>query len=232
MSVLFAPTSPQTSTSARSERITATWTLPASTPPGASSVAAETVGWETASSVWVSRPYAERQNPRTSTDHRDHPHGHGMEPVSAVHIKNHMATRDFKTYVNVVPTCRSTPRKTFDRWSDLNCPGPYFLNSWHTHWVLPFALETDLILLCNDVEWEFDIVFLLKMKLSVYLGCSRSPDHDECSAEEHNCNPNADCNNTPGSYRCTCKEGFNGDGFSCSGTAWTSHNLYTRVHKV
>jgi hypothetical protein len=129
MSVLFAPTSPQTSTSARSERITATWTLPASTPPGASSVAAETVGWETASSVWVSRPYAERQNPRTSTDHRDHPHGHGMEPVSAVHIKNHMTTRDFKTYVNVVPTCRSTPRKTFDRWSDLNCPGPYFLNS-------------------------------------------------------------------------------------------------------
>lgn len=42
-------------------------------------------------------------------------------------------------------------------------------------------------------------------------------DQDECSAEDHNCNPNADCVNTPGSYRCTCKEGFNGDGFSCSG---------------
>lgn len=42
-------------------------------------------------------------------------------------------------------------------------------------------------------------------------------DQDECSAEDHNCNLNADCVNTPGSYRCTCKEGFNGDGFSCSG---------------
>lgn len=42
-------------------------------------------------------------------------------------------------------------------------------------------------------------------------------DEDECAAEDHNCNPNADCVNTPGSYRCTCKEGFNGDGFSCSG---------------
>lgn len=39
---------------------------------------------------------------------------------------------------------------------------------------------------------------------------------DECSTEEHNCNLNADCVNTPGSYRCACKEGFNGDGFSCS----------------
>uniref|UniRef100_A0A7N5ZUD6 Fibrillin 2b n=1 Tax=Anabas testudineus TaxID=64144 RepID=A0A7N5ZUD6_ANATE len=46
-----------------------------------------------------------------------------------------------------------------------------------------------------------------------------SIDQDECSLEEHNCNPNADCVNTPGSYRCTCKEGFNGDGFSCSGEA-------------
>lgn len=42
-------------------------------------------------------------------------------------------------------------------------------------------------------------------------------DQDECSAEDHNCNLNADCVNTPGSYRCTCKEGFNGDGFSCIG---------------
>lgn len=43
-------------------------------------------------------------------------------------------------------------------------------------------------------------------------------DLDECSTEDHNCNPNADCVNTPGTYRCACKEGFNGDGFSCSGT--------------
>lgn len=43
-------------------------------------------------------------------------------------------------------------------------------------------------------------------------------DQDECSGEDHNCNLNADCVNTPGSYRCACKDGFVGDGFSCSGT--------------
>ena len=51
----------------------------------------------------------------------------------------------------------------------------------------------------------------------LFLNIFFSLDQDECSAEDHNCNPNADCVNTPGSYRCTCKEGFNGDGFSCSG---------------
>lgn len=49
--------------------------------------------------------------------------------------------------------------------------------------------------------------------------CSAPADQDECSGEEHNCNLNADCVNTPGSYRCACKDGFGGDGFSCSGTS-------------
>lgn len=46
---------------------------------------------------------------------------------------------------------------------------------------------------------------------------SLASDVDECVTEDHNCNPNAECMNTPGSYRCSCKEGFNGDGFTCSG---------------
>ena len=29
---------------------------------------------------------------------------------------------------------------------------------------------------------------------------------------------NANCTNTDGSHNCTCKEGFTGDGRSCSGT--------------
>lgn len=42
-------------------------------------------------------------------------------------------------------------------------------------------------------------------------------DLDECSNGTHMCNNNADCHNTMGSYRCTCKDGFSGDGFFCSG---------------
>ena len=31
------------------------------------------------------------------------------------------------------------------------------------------------------------------------------------------CNMNATCNNTEGSYICSCKEGFTGDGIKCQG---------------
>ena len=42
-------------------------------------------------------------------------------------------------------------------------------------------------------------------------------DVDECSASAPVCDVNADCKNTRGSYRCTCKAGFTGDGKTCTG---------------
>ena len=39
---------------------------------------------------------------------------------------------------------------------------------------------------------------------------------DECSIE-NDCHQNALCNNTKGSYNCTCKDGFEGDGKNCTG---------------
>ena len=40
-------------------------------------------------------------------------------------------------------------------------------------------------------------------------------DVDEC--KEQSCNENANCENIPGSYKCTCREGFHGDGKICTG---------------
>ena len=45
-----------------------------------------------------------------------------------------------------------------------------------------------------------------------------SLDIDECSAESSPCDKNADCTNSDGSYSCTCKQGFSGDGTTCEGT--------------
>ena len=42
-------------------------------------------------------------------------------------------------------------------------------------------------------------------------------DIDECSNASHKCHPNANCTNTVGSHSCSCKEGFSGNGRSCSG---------------
>ena len=44
------------------------------------------------------------------------------------------------------------------------------------------------------------------------------PDVNECSNESTNdCDVNANCTNSPGSYNCQCISGFAGDGRNCSG---------------
>ena len=42
-------------------------------------------------------------------------------------------------------------------------------------------------------------------------------DIDECLKEIHGCDVNAKCNNTLGSYKCTCKDGYEGNGTNCTG---------------
>ena len=42
-------------------------------------------------------------------------------------------------------------------------------------------------------------------------------DVDECTASSPVCDGNAICNNTLGSYRCTCKPGYFEDGKTCKG---------------
>ena len=43
------------------------------------------------------------------------------------------------------------------------------------------------------------------------------PDIDECSTDSSPCDENAECTNSDGSYSCTCKQGFTGDGTTCDG---------------
>lgn len=43
------------------------------------------------------------------------------------------------------------------------------------------------------------------------------PDIDECSTDTSPCDENAECTNSEGSYSCTCKQGFTGNGTSCEG---------------
>ena len=47
-------------------------------------------------------------------------------------------------------------------------------------------------------------------------------DINECKAGKHNCAANGNCQNTEGSFVCTCKPGYSGDGVSCTGENNTS----------
>ena len=42
-------------------------------------------------------------------------------------------------------------------------------------------------------------------------------DIDECVASTHDCAKEARCVNKPGSFECTCREGYQGDGKTCRG---------------
>ena len=44
-----------------------------------------------------------------------------------------------------------------------------------------------------------------------------SSDNNECTDGSSKCHVDANCINLPGSYKCTCKSGYTGDGNSCTG---------------
>lgn len=39
---------------------------------------------------------------------------------------------------------------------------------------------------------------------------------DECEGDTHGCHIYANCTNTPGSYTCRCRDGYTGDGYTCT----------------
>ena len=58
-----------------------------------------------------------------------------------------------------------------------------------------------------------------------------SIDINECKEGLHGCHVNAICNNTEGSYNCTCKPGFIGDGRnSCKGIEIITDITWRKVH--
>ena len=51
----------------------------------------------------------------------------------------------------------------------------------------------------------------------IQLLCLMLADIDECATDVDNCDTNANCTNTPGSFTCACNLGYSGDGLTCVG---------------
>ena len=88
----------------------------------------------------------------------------------------------------------------------------------------------------KDSILDFIFFFLLRSNLNLFwtlnaslsdiLHISFIPDIDECSSANE-CDQNASCYNTKGSYNCTCKHGFEGDGKNCSGKILSRAQTHT-----
>lgn len=50
-------------------------------------------------------------------------------------------------------------------------------------------------------------------------------DFDECAEGTHKCSDNAECHNYNGTHNCSCRSGYEGDGFNCTGKQSVSYVL-------
>ena len=88
-------------------------------------------------------------------------------------------------------------------------------------WTL--GLEVSLFHFISTYTWHFFffLVFCFFLLISISSILSLFTiyllDIDECKSDILRCDVNANCSNTYGSYKCTCKEGYNGTGHVCTG---------------
>ena len=65
--------------------------------------------------------------------------------------------------------------------------------------------------------FTFHNIFEVKYNKITNFHCPFFQDLDECASNSDNCDVNAACQNSVGSYSCTCKSGYTGDGKICNG---------------
>ena len=69
---------------------------------------------------------------------------------------------------------------------------------------------------CSILMRSVVMVSNFKAMAAIFVVCYYS-DVDECALELDGCNGNATCLNTNGSFECLCDNGYDGDGFLCTG---------------
>ena len=95
--------------------------------------------------------------------------------------------------------------------------------------VLPLFLQERIFYLQNK-----QILIFYGLSIQLFT-CNLKPisDIDECVVDtHHNCSSDAFCNNTHGSFNCTCKPGFTGDGQKCTGSMFSGMSVLVWQQKL
>ena len=74
----------------------------------------------------------------------------------------------------------------------------------------------------------FNIIYLISIK---FFSKHNFADLEECTTNTHNCDVNADCVNTVGSYSCICRAGYTGAGQTCNGKIQTNKETNKQTNK-
>ena len=76
---------------------------------------------------------------------------------------------------------------------------------WNPDMINNYIILVTILTTCLFRQNKFNIYF------------NYHSDADECLNNSHNCSENATCTNTEGSFNCSCKPGYIGNGHNCSG---------------
>jgi len=80
-------------------------------------------------------------------------------------------------------------------------------------------------------ELQFILILCIYLFIHSFFGISKkSTDNDECSNSNGDCDEQATCTNTIGSFTCKCKTGYSGDGFNCYGILYCFHFSFFLFH--
>ena len=81
--------------------------------------------------------------------------------------------------------------------------------------------EVNMIYTCPGQRHALHSVYAQWYNISIYateqysLKWINYADINECETQYNNCDPNAKCINKRGSFKCVCKDGFQGNGVDC-----------------
>ena len=87
-------------------------------------------------------------------------------------------------------------------------------------WILPIRCK--FLVPLHYIWFYFKVTFILQNLTRcspislINFYCFVFLDKDECTLKEDDCDVNAACTDTTGSFTCTCNSGYTGDGKSCT----------------